>query len=228
MPNNIITTISISQHTGAVRILGHGTAYAMVGTLRIYGSGGSYPHMHQPRMVLYDDVMGASTVLQTFENEFLFTILPPDLQYRKYKLLFRGTVHGFAASVFRSKCHNQGATITIIHTTSNHVFGGYTSLPWTASGAYTNDTKSFVFLLRSQRGTAVPQKWNVSNTSYSTYCCTSSGPRFGGGHDWYLAANGKSGSCSPHSYKSGGAIDGNTLAGASSFTVKDYEIWKVM
>eukprot|EP01083_Nonionella_stella_P308514 1088748_1 len=77
MPNNMITTISISQHTAAVRILS--TSYAMVGTLRIYGSGGSpyYPHMHQPRLVLYDDVMGASTVLQTFENEFLFTILPP-------------------------------------------------------------------------------------------------------------------------------------------------------
>eukprot|EP01083_Nonionella_stella_P020563 57011_1 len=72
MPNHIITTISISQHAGAVRILGHGTTYAMVGTLRIYGSGAPYyPHMHQQRMVLYDDVMGASTVLQTFENEFL-------------------------------------------------------------------------------------------------------------------------------------------------------------
>eukprot|EP01083_Nonionella_stella_P020564 57012_1 len=72
MPSNMITTIAISQHTAAVRILGHGTTYAMVGTLRIYGSGAPYyPHMHQQRMVLYDDVMGASTVLQTFENEFL-------------------------------------------------------------------------------------------------------------------------------------------------------------
>eukprot|EP01083_Nonionella_stella_P041905 113433_1 len=141
MPNNMITTISISQHTAAVRILCP-SGYAMVGTLRIYGSGGPpyYPHMHhQPRMVLYDDVMGASTVLQTFENEFLFTILPPDLQYRKYKLLIRGSVHGFAVSTFHSKCNNQGATITVVQSANNHVFGGYTSLSWRSASAYNND-----------------------------------------------------------------------------------------
>eukprot|EP01083_Nonionella_stella_P120541 361264_1 len=232
MPNNIITTISISQHTAAVRILTN-SSYAMVGTLRIYGSGGSpYPHMHQPHLVLYDDVMGASTVLQTFENEFLFTILPPDLQYRKYKLLIRGTVHGFAGTTFHSKCDNQGATITVVQSTNNHVFGGYTSLPWTSVNKYTNDTKSFVFLLRSQRGAAVPQKWNVSSSGNATYCHAAHGPTFGGGHDFMLYnncnANNSSYANCPYSYKGGGAIDQNTLAGAYNFKVQDYEVWRVL
>ena len=64
----------------------------------------------------------------------------------KVTLLYSGSMHGFEASNFHSRCDNKGPTLTIIKTTQGHTFGGYTKISWD-SGKDRNlhDTSSFVF-----------------------------------------------------------------------------------
>ena len=40
------------------------------------------------------------------------------------------TSDGWASSQIHAKIDNQGPTITIIKTTKNKIFGGFTTIPW--------------------------------------------------------------------------------------------------
>ena len=48
----------------------------------------------------------------------------------KYDLLWKGSRDGFAASTFHSKCNGKGATLTVVMSEHNKLFGGYTSESW--------------------------------------------------------------------------------------------------
>lgn len=171
----------------------------------------------------------ASKILKSKEIGYLMKILPKKLRNRKYKLLFRASRDGFQSSIFHSKCDNRGETLSIIHSTSNHIFGGYTSIPWsTTSNNYVYDQKAFIFLLRSTRGN-VPLKWNVTNAGNAVYHNISYGPTFGGGFDFYLCnnCNTTNSSYSNLGNSYGAPKDKNLLAGSYNFQVKDYEVWQI-
>ena len=53
----------------------------------------------------------------------------------KWRLLFRASRDGFAASAFHSKCDNKGPTVTIVRS-GNNIFGGFTEESWTNSGKF--------------------------------------------------------------------------------------------
>ena len=48
----------------------------------------------------------------------------------EWRLLFRASRDGYAASAFHSKCDNKGPTITVVKSSAN-IFGGFTEMPWT-------------------------------------------------------------------------------------------------
>ena len=68
-------------------------------------------------------------------------------QNKNYFLLYRGTRDGFRSGKFHRLCDNKGATICLVKTDTNHVFGGYTPIPWTSSDGEFMKGKgeSFVF-----------------------------------------------------------------------------------
>ena len=70
----------------------------------------------------------------------------------QYRLLWRSSQHGQGDNKFHARCDNKGPTLSIFHTEYNHVFGGYTKIPWisSSSGQYRRDDDVFVYLLRSQ------------------------------------------------------------------------------
>jgi len=68
-------------------------------------------------------------------------------QKRTLKLLYQGSRDGYRATNFHQKCENKGATITIIKSSSGHLFGGYTSQSWDSSGNYKSDPLAFIFTL---------------------------------------------------------------------------------
>ena len=49
--------------------------------------------------------------------------------YRYWKLCYRASSHGWAASTFHSRCNGKPHTVTIIRK-SQYVFGGYTDIAW--------------------------------------------------------------------------------------------------
>ena len=46
----------------------------------------------------------------------------------------RGSADGYTSKVFHKLCDNQGPTLTIIESTTERIFGGFTNVPWTKKG----------------------------------------------------------------------------------------------
>ena len=99
----------------------------------------------------------------------------------EFKLLYRASRDGWAASNFHSKCDNQGATITFIKCKDGNVFGGYAEASWTSSQGYVRCPKAFLFSLRRPGGEDVPVKLPVTDPEHAMNCSSAFGPSFGAG-----------------------------------------------
>ena len=69
------------------------------------------------------------------------------LKGKQFKLLYRATRDGFAASSFHAKCDQQPNTLTVIKTTNGFIFGGYTAVAWDSTSRHKIDPNAFIFSL---------------------------------------------------------------------------------
>ena len=66
-----------------------------------------------------------------------------------FDLLFRASEHGYDRNKFHKYCNDKGATVTIIHNDSDHVFGGYVNKSWSQfNRTQINDPNAFLFMIR--------------------------------------------------------------------------------
>jgi hypothetical protein len=65
----------------------------------------------------------------------------------KFELIYRGSRDGFTAHKFHELCDNQGATICLIKSEHEKVFGGYSSVSWESDNTFHSDDKAFIFSL---------------------------------------------------------------------------------
>jgi len=95
-------------------------------------------------------------------------------------ILYQGSVDGFLASDFHEKCDNKGATLTVIQSDKELIFGGYSGISWDSSNRRHEICKSsFLFSLKNPQN--IPKK---SSCEITTICCSDRGPSFfhnGGG-----------------------------------------------
>jgi hypothetical protein len=70
---------------------------------------------------------------------------------QKLHLLYRGSRDGFGSSVFHRLCDGHSNTVTLIASTNDCIFGGYTPLTWSSRNAYVSDPslRSFVFTIKN-------------------------------------------------------------------------------
>ncbi|KAL7531523.1 LOW QUALITY PROTEIN: hypothetical protein ACHAXR_004090, partial [Thalassiosira sp. AJA248-18] len=111
-------------------------------------------------------------------------------------LLYRGSRDGLSSShAFHSKCDNQGCTLTIIQTTGDMVFGGYSNTPWKSNrNAYASANKAFLFGLSGGSASSTdnffPCKMKLrdgyANDANAIYRTSNSGPTFGSGNDLHV------------------------------------------
>ena len=72
-----------------------------------------------------------------------------------WKLIYRGTQHGFKRDDFYGKCQDKGNTVVIVYNEHEQIFGGYTPCKWEnrqiSSNKYGNDeaATSFLYILRT-------------------------------------------------------------------------------
>ena len=151
--------------------------------------------------------------------------------YKKSELLYKASRDGFDANAFHNKCNNKGATITIIQSKDGHLFGGYTSKPWTSNGSYAADPNAFLFTLTNPNNIP-PTKYLVKPSDSSTvYHNSGYGPTFGGGHDLYMVANSNGSNSSvgfPSSYVDTTGRGNATFTGSNSFITTDIEIYNLI
>ena len=78
-----------------------------------------------------EDPFRESTILTNVEHRKILKGWLTGVLVGEWRLLFRASRDGFAASVFHSKCDNKGPTVTVVKSGAN-IFGGFTEKPWTS------------------------------------------------------------------------------------------------
>ncbi len=68
----------------------------------------------------------------------------------KFKLVYKASIDGFAAKSFHEKCDLIKNTLTIIKTTDNYIFGGYTRQNWSGNEIGKIDPHAFIFSLKNK------------------------------------------------------------------------------
>jgi hypothetical protein len=151
------------------------------------------------------------------------------------RLLYRGSQDGFSSDDFHRCCDNISDTLTIILTTNGSIFGGFSSIAWSSSGAskYDSTGRSFMFSIRNP-SRYPPQKFTLkSPSSASIYCFSLMGPAFGNGICDFYVGNPLNGPNSGHTnigycYTNNTGIAGKSfLDGSHTFTVKDLEVFAI-
>jgi hypothetical protein len=89
----------------------------------------------------------------------------------EYKLLYRASKDGDPAKIFKEKCKEKN-TLTIVQTTDNAIFGGFTRVPWDDSDENKDDEEAFCFSVDNKK--IYPLKKYCSAIG----CDINSGPRF--------------------------------------------------
>eukprot|EP01084_Bolivina_argentea_P173670 300834_1 len=101
----------------------------------------------------------------------------PNSENCKFRLAFRARTDGFTGANFHRDCDGVGPTITIVHSKTNHVFGGYTEQQWKASG-YVRDDNAWLYSLRNSKGNK-PKKFDIfKNQTHAIYNHSGYGPTY--------------------------------------------------
>ena len=70
-----------------------------------------------------------SVILTNEEHRRVLKSWLPEAMKREWRLLFRASRDGFAASTFHFQCDNEGPTVAVVKSGGN-IFGGFTEKPW--------------------------------------------------------------------------------------------------
>ena len=150
------------------------------------------------------------------------------------------------ASGFHTACDGKGPTVTVVKTTGGAVFGGFADKAWSSpsSTIYQKSTTAFLFCLTCGGATAKPKgahqlKLTGNRDEGALIHDKTNGPTFGTGYDLMISSqpgsptrNSHSSSNLGESYAGECGAHGSTacqhyLAGSSTFTVEDYEVFVV-
>ena len=150
----------------------------------------------------------------------------------KFELLWKGSRDGFGASTFHTKCDGKGATLTVVKSEHDKVFGGYTSESWgfdsSGSGQYKHDPTAFIYSLTNK------DKCSTQKNEYSIWDWSGCGPSSAVEveTDIYICNNCNkikdSYSYGNNTYQLPPGADANTyFAGSYEFLVKEIEVYHV-
>lgn len=98
----------------------------------------------------------------------------------KFELIFKMSRDGSNCKDFHNSCDNKGPTLTLIQTTKNKIFGGFTPLNWRCEKDKDREIKcdeslqTFIFSLNTMK------KYDLLNKEdYAITCSINHGPNFG-------------------------------------------------
>jgi hypothetical protein len=145
-----------------------------------------------------------------------------------FESIFKMSENGSKSEDFHKLCDNKGPTLTIIKTTKNKVFGGFTPLNWNSNegSIYDELNHTFLFSLNSKKKYEIKEKAFCAIKSQSD--C---GPIFGN-FDFGLKENMKIGKIYATEKSSYLPINNLELIGekksSESFETEEFEIFKVI
>ena len=146
----------------------------------------------------------------------------------EFEKIFDMNINGNLSKDFHNYCNNKGPTLTIIKTTKNKIFGGFTPLNWDNNGRnkVDKDNQTFLFSLD------LLKKYDlIDKNKTAIYCCKGYGPYFGG-RDFSIEKNMKKGET--YSNRDTNFINNNNLdltggkGNNEYFEIDNFEVFKVL
>ncbi|KAH3761727.1 hypothetical protein Pelo_6441 [Pelomyxa schiedti] len=149
-----------------------------------------------------------------------------------WRLLWRGSDHGFGGAKFHELCNNITPTLSIVRTTTNYICGGYTNIQFDNCNDYRGGCggRTFVYSL-VRAGTTTGTILRCRDHHYCICCRPDYGPTYGGGHSLYVCNNsnttiGSYANVHPSYCEQPQHNPPNEyLAGANPWVVSDIEVW---
>uniref|UniRef100_U9UJW5 Kelch-like protein 17 n=1 Tax=Rhizophagus irregularis (strain DAOM 181602 / DAOM 197198 / MUCL 43194) TaxID=747089 RepID=U9UJW5_RHIID len=100
----------------------------------------------------------------------------------EFKLIFRGSINGFAGKIFRKDCDNQARTVAIIKVKdSDEILGGYNPVEWNTDNKYVTTNDSFIFSFDKNQGIENHILSRVLDKNFAISNHDNRGPSFGDG-----------------------------------------------
>ena len=163
--------------------------------------------------------------LNSITNWILETINKDEI---KFELIFKMSENGNKSDDFHKYCDNKGPTLTLVKTTKNKIFGGFTPLNWKNKGYGIKDSsnQTFIFSLNLNK------KFNMINQKGDgIYCSSNYGPNFGN-CDFDLKENMKNGETYANNYCNFLSNNNLELTGGKgdheNFDTEELEVYKVI
>ena len=93
----------------------------------------------------------------------------------KFELIFKMSENGSKGEDFHKYCDNKGPTLTLIKTTKNRIFGGFSPLSWKSQGGnqYDKSNQTFIFSLN------LLKKYEMISNNIKSVIFSRNGPIFG-------------------------------------------------
>jgi hypothetical protein len=155
-----------------------------------------------------------------------------DFGGKQLRLLYRGSRDGFGASDFHRLCDGHKGILTVIQSSEDYVFGGYTSLAFRSqyNGEHDASKRTYVWTLKNPHNLPpqiFPQKTQFVGIQDYPHC----GPSFGR-PDLYVLDRGNAtdqNSSNLSQFVNDSGIAGHeVLTGARHFVVKEIEVFQVI
>ena len=146
----------------------------------------------------------------------------------KFELKFKMSINGFSNNDFYKYCENIGPSLTLIKTTKNKIFGGFTPLNFkqNARNIYDKSDQTFIFSLNLMKKYDMIDKDNKK----AIYCTKDYGPCFGDS-DFSLEENMKNGKTYANNTCNFLSNNNLELTGGKgnneNFEVEEFELYKV-
>ena len=180
-----------------------------------------YYGFFQLSSIIKDDINSVNLIKNWIEETF-------NKKEIKFELIFKMSENGTNSEDFHKYCDNKGPTLTLVKTTKNKIFGGFTSLNWSTEGGFLKDLSNLTFIFSLN----LKKKYNMINkNSYAIYCSKECGPSFGN-VDFGLRENMETGDTYAN-LKSNFLSDNNLeLTGGKGkkdiFEIDELEVYKVI
>lgn len=112
----------------------------------------------------------------------------------KWTLMYRATTDGWGANNFHAKCDNKRRLLTIIRSTSGHLFGGFSTEPFNSNVGFVTDSTAFLYTLTNPHGVP-PTKIPCTSPGNAIYGHPSYNATYGTNNDLYIVNNANQSSC---------------------------------
>ena len=145
-----------------------------------------------------------------------------------FEKIFTMSLNGSSSKDFHNYCDNKGPTLTLVKTTKNKIFGGFTPLNWDSTSGSKNDETNQTFIFSID----LMKKYDMINKEKLAINCNKKyGPYFGG-RDFSIELNMKE--CSTYANSATNFLSNNNLeltgsrGNDESVNIEDFEVFKVI